>query len=36
MAVLARSTMKLFAGVPGKTARENYELFKAGKLEKME
>jgi len=36
MAVLARSTMKLFAGVPGKTARGNYELFKAGKLEKME
>jgi len=36
MAVLARSTMKLFAGVPGKTARENYELFKAGKLEKIE
>lgn len=36
MAVLARSTMKLFAGVPGKTAQDNYELFKAGKLEKIE
>jgi predicted Fe-Mo cluster-binding NifX family protein len=36
MAVLARSTMELFAGVPDKTVWDNYELFKAGKLEKIE
>ena len=36
MAVLAKSTMKLFEGISGKTAWENYEAFKAGKLKKIE
>jgi len=35
MAVLSKSQIKLFLGIPGKSVQENYRLYKEGKLEKI-